>query len=327
MKFIMISWKPRYPLRFAVIEQMMKASYAVFAATLSFVNRSSVEMTNDKRRIESAQVALWEQKLTEARKLPPEERPAQLWLGLRNMGHRNAMDGRDPNVQVIYQKIQEELLSIPGHARYFADEIKRKQKEVAGYPTNTGPRVSYDFNRSLFFRTMAHLPSPETIAVLGEFLSDDIDTPRIKISPNSDWGENPRANSFASTSALSAIGLREPPASTKSYDADPEAHLAKSRAWWEEVKSGRKTFSFVGQKMEYRFKRDGSWDAIPIANPTDDAPAPAAAADTKRPDATSELRNEDSNVSSRGPAWWVYGGSGLTLLIVGVWLWRIKGTR
>lgn len=302
----------------------MKTTHIIVATTLFFVNRSPAEWTNDKRRIESAQVALWEQKLTEARTLPAEERPAQLWLGLRNMGHRNSMEGCSTEVQVIYRKIQAELLSIPSHARYFADEIKREQKEVTEYPTSTGPRVSYDFNRACYFNTLSHLPSPETIAVLGDFLSDDIDTPRIKIAPDSDWGENPRANSFASTITLSAIGLREPPASMKAYDANPEDHLAKSRAWWEEVKAGRKTFSFVGQKVEYRFKPDGTWETIPIANPPDDGPKSATQAGTKLPDPTREHRPGDSEVSSRGPAWWIYGIGGLALLSVGVWLCRKK---
>jgi hypothetical protein len=171
----------------------MKFIYVICAATSYLLSCSQAEWTNDMRRIEAEQIALWEQNLSEARALAPEERMAQLWLGLRNMGHRNSMDGRNSEVQIIYQKIQGELLSISGHARYFAEEIKREQKDVTGFPTNTGPRVSYDFNRTKYFETLVHLPSPETIAVLGEFLSDDIDTPRYRISPVSDWGENPRA--------------------------------------------------------------------------------------------------------------------------------------
>ncbi len=303
----------------------MNTTHMIFGIAFCLVSRSLAEWSTETRRIESEQVALWEQKLTESKGLTPEARPALLWLGLRNMGHRNAINGRSPEVQIIYQKIQHELLSIPGHAKYFANEIKREQKEVAeNEATGNGDRIAYNRNRWYYFKTMAHLPSPETIAVLGDFLSDDIDTPRIKISPASDWGENPRANSFASTITLSAIGLREPPASMKAYDADPEAHLAKSRAWWEEVKSGRKTFSFVGQKVEYRFKQDGTWETIPIANPPDDGPESATQARTKLPDPTREHRPGDSEVSSRGPAWWIYGIGGLALLSVGVWRCRKK---
>lgn len=38
------------------------------------------------------------------------------------------------------------------------------------------------------------------------------------------------------------------------------------------MKGGEIPFSFKGQAVEFRFKSDGTWDTIPIANPPDDTP-------------------------------------------------------
>ena len=302
----------------------MKRSFVILVLSAFLGNRAFAEWTRDTRRIESEQVALWEQKLKDARLAAPAMRPEMLWLGLRNMGHRKSMAGCNPDVRSIYQEIQKELLSIPGHARYFAEEIKREQKEVAEYPTSTGPRISYDRNRSKYFATLSHLPSPETIAVLGEFLSDDIDTPRYRISPDSDWGENPKANSYGSAVTLTRIGLREPPGTRESYDADPVLHLAKTRAWWEEVKSGRRSFSFKGQAVEYRFKPDGTWDTLPIANPPDDRPQSVVGTTLERPIKRPESNRGESPDSPVGQTgWWAILG-GFALVVLGAWFWRKK---
>ena len=96
---------------------------------------------------------------------------------------------------------------------------------------NTGPRVSYDFNRKVYFQTLRHLPSPETISVLGGFLSDDTDTPTVRISPDSDWGENPRANSYHSSWTIMNIGLRDPPVAEEDRNVGVDERLARTRAW------------------------------------------------------------------------------------------------
>jgi len=257
-------------------------TFVVFILLVSGVGdlfAAPVEWTDEKRRIEAEQVALWESKLAEAQGKPPAARPADLWLGLKNMWHRRQnYDGHSPAVDAIYLNIQEELLSIPNHARYFADKIKHEQSSVSQYPMNTGPRVAYDFHRYQYFKTLRHLPSPETISVLGEFLSDDIDTPTVRISPDSDWGENPRANSYHSSWTVMNIGLRNPPVGEEDKKVNVDERLAKTRAWWEEIKSGNRTFSFIRQKVEYRFKPDGMWETIAMLNPPNDAAKPAASA-------------------------------------------------
>ncbi len=50
-------------------------------------------------------------------------------------------------------------------------------------------------------------------------------------------------------------------------------------------KIDRRSFSFKGQKVEYRFKPDGTWETFAMTNPPDDGPKPPhPKADSKRPD-------------------------------------------
>lgn len=236
---------------------------------------------------------------------PSVEAVIELGGHLRGVARYNQPSGSNP----YYYKIQQTLISIPGHARYFQQEIKRGQEAVKDLPTSTGPRVSYDGDRARYFETLSQLPSPEAIAVLGDFLSDDIDTPHPLVSEDSDWGENPRANSFASSFSIARIGLRNEPATLKSYDADPEAHLATTRAWWEEVKSGRKAFSFKGQDVEYRFKPDGTWETIALENPPDDMLEMKESSVKERPPVKSppgdQMQKEETQ--GRNPWLWICG--------------------
>jgi hypothetical protein len=92
------------------------------------------------------------------------------------------------------------------------------------------------------------------------------------------------------------------------------------RAWWDEVKDGDETFSFKGQAVEYRFRPDGAWDTIPIANPPDDGPKPVPALPDsgKRDDSPATV---DSVKTEDHSAWWWLAGIGCTdVAVVFAWL-------
>lgn len=292
---------------------------------LFFLCAFSSAQTEDYRKIESQQLRLWENNLALAKNQPPDERIGFLALGLRNMGYRSKHHKfKSEDVDRVYQELQELMLSTPGHARWFANEIKQKQTKVAPYPTSTGPRVSYDFQRTLCFETLAHLPSPETILVLGEFLSDDVDTPKPLVSEHSDWGENPRANSFFSSKTISGIGLKDPPADSESFDINPEEHLALTRTWWREIQSGRKTFSFKGQKIEYRFRPDGTWETLALGNTPGKAPSYGTTTETRAE------RRPSLSPSEKTPPKFRIQGFWLVLLIAGgllTGLWWLRRNK
>ena len=167
-------------------------------------------------------------------------------------------------------RISATLLALPGHAQYFADLIEAERAALKPWEGNT-----YDLHRCQYLRdTLGHLPSPETVKVLGHYLDDDRDIPPPP-GPDQDYGDMP-ANSIVALEALLCLGMRDAPAPPGRYldsNKTPTV-LAAVRAWFAPIKSGEKTFSFQGQAVEYRFKPDGTWVSTPIANPPDDAPKP-----------------------------------------------------
>ncbi len=94
--------------------------------------------------------------------------------------------------------------------------------------------------------TFPHLPGPETIKALGDYLYDDSDAP-----PPPRPGRNPNgisANSVLASNVLTRIGLIDP----------PRHNLKDQKKWWEKVKAGKRWFAFHGQPVSYRFRPDGT---------------------------------------------------------------------
>ncbi len=288
----------------------MKTTTCVVYLFCGIVRLFAVPMdwTDDDRRLENEQVAFWETLLTEANLKPKQALFEDLWLGFRKMGHRKTWDGHNPKVDAVYEALQNEFLSLPGHAEYFRDKVENDRATILPKETYGG---TYDFNRILAFEALTHLPSPETIKVLGEYLNDERDAAKEPLW-TSDYilmGTGP--NSYYAGKALQNIGLRnadfaqpdtgkEPSRNSSEPDViekymqelfsfsvlQREAQLKPWRAWYAEVKSGQRTFSFKGQNGDYRFKPDGTWETLAMDNPPDDGPRPTKPINTngQRPD-------------------------------------------
>jgi hypothetical protein len=239
---------------------------------------------------------------------------------------------------------QNELLAIPGHARYYAAEVERLIED----PKNVGNEMDLRQRGWFIEDTLGNLPSPETISVLGNYLSDERGLAKV---PSWDghgqlWGLSP--NCVLALRALKQIGLRdlgfaepelrkEPVSSEYAtlelrkqawfdyYTANHETQLKPWRAWWEEIKSGRRSFSFKGQAVEYRFKPDGTWETLAMAAPPDDAPKPASTA------VGTEKRThlqETEAIPPQGSPWAWFVGVAVVLLSGLGWLaWRKFSTR
>jgi hypothetical protein len=254
-------------------------------------------------RNETAQVTLWNINLESSQGKPDEVKISELWLGLRNMGYRKSYPGHSIAVDDIYKKLQSELLSIPGHAEYAREEIEKARLSLGALIYEVG----YERTRARQFETLSQLPSPESVKVLGDYLDDDRDLAEepVWFPDGGVAGLDP--NSLLAVKTLNSIGLRDadfPPPdvgerpSLEDYAVRDKAwrdiwhyeydkrrkELDPWRAWYVEVKSGQRTFSFKGQSVEYRFKPDGTWETIPIANPPDDAPeVPESSPADRRP--------------------------------------------
>lgn len=244
----------------------------------------------------------------------------------------------DPRWHLLYWKAQAALLAIPGHAQYFADALEKERSKLkpGEYMENYTDQVS-----RYLTETLIHLPSPETIKVLGHYLNDDRDTPASPFG-GGDFIPYP-GTAMIAFEAFSKIGLRNLPEvdisvadpsfrDFKEYEAaaiqalrllqrKKEDALATYRAWWLEVESGRQAFSFKGQAVEYRFNPDGTWVSNPIANPPDDAPKPPA----PKPPITSSPEKSPAMATtpSHQPALWPWFG-GVLLVVLGILIWQIK---
>ena len=307
------------------------------------ISSASVTWTEESRCIESEQVALWESKLTETKLKPKEMVLEDLWLGLRNLGYRKTSEGHSLEVDRVYRSLQNELLSISGHAQYFADKIENERAtlKLESY------RGTYDFNRRLAFEALSHLPSPETIKVLGGYLDDERDAAKEAMWDSHGILLSMDPNSERALDALRNIGLRDPgfvdPESGKwpssedyaareeerraVYDylvARRERQLTPWRAWYAELKTGKRVFSFKGQAVEYRFKPDGTWDTIPIAYPPDDTPGVARSKTSDR-QAKPRLAGEVDEPKPRVQKRWLWiGVVGLAILGLLAWILRQK---
>jgi hypothetical protein len=218
----------------------------------------------------------------------------------------------------VIEDIRSELCQMPGHASYFSEAIEAERKRIDGLGVNYGPRVDYDFNRRLAFETLSHLPSPEAIGVLGSYLSDERDFHEIKLSAETDEcvSGGSTGNSTHAIKALENSDLRDKPYQEGSI-VDRGAVKAAWIAWWDEIKSGRRTFSFKGQAVEYRFKPDGTWDTIPIANPPDDGPQLVSVAAPMNSKDDSAPRASTGEQKPNGSWVWIVTGmiGGLALVL------------
>ena len=118
--------------------------------------------------------------------------------------------------------------------------------------------------RTLFMDTMHHLPSPEMLQLLGRHLYDERDKrPKefdyLGASSNADYA----------CGALLQIGLKTSPPPRQTGRGPVEGAMYDKdlwQLWWEQVQAGTRSFSFVGQDVEYRFKKDGTWITTPLTS-------------------------------------------------------------
>ena len=165
----------------------------------------------------------------------------------------------DQNAKDLNLKLQRELINFPNHAKYFAEKIEKLRiPGREGYSGCSDPRK----RMWIFQDSLSHLPSPETIKILGNFLYDTRDTPTAReVRLATDYDLIP-TNDCLAADALGSIGLNKAPLDKKKYSERQDVEIWK--LWYEPVKAGTRKFSFVGQDVEYQFNKDGTWITMPL---------------------------------------------------------------
>ena len=157
---------------------------------------------------------------------------------------------------ILFEKAQVKMLADPNHAKYFQDKIEQARAKLPeGVRRHSGIHNDFETLRCYIIRdTMSHIPSPEIVRALGEYLDDERDTP-----PPNNWLDL-RSNAYLACSALEKIGLKNAPLPPTAGE-NPD-NLATWKLWWGPIKAGNRTFSFEGQDVDYRFRKDGSYEAL-----------------------------------------------------------------
>jgi len=265
---------------------------------------------------ERKQLDYWHEKYSQFQKTQPskEQEIEQLGNFLRVLGFPYKYPTLSSEVAEFRSEIQQRLLQMPEHADYFLNKIKKEQMSVEHLPKKPmGERIAYDDNREKYIEyILVHLPSAETIRVLGELLWDDKDAHEKE--PGDDWSP-PVNNSLLAARALSKIGLRgDYPKPAQSWEGP---NIERWRAWYDEIKSGKRSFSFVGQNVEYRFNPDGSVSTTPINVEGQPTPAPP------KSDSVKQAPVPNASSPARGP-WLVVALITAGLIAAGVWYKRKK---
>lgn len=175
-----------------------------------------------------------------------------------------------PEQREVYFRAREIALAIPGHARYYEEQIEKKRAEVlanskkdwrelnaiqdAGgtYETEAG-YINYS---ETAFRILGHLPSAETVAVLGRYLNDPEgrDGKTLLGFPTDRDDCEVTPNAAQAAAAIRKLGIEHPPfrdeKTLESYGAATE-EIDAWRDWWNEVKAGKRSYRFAGDPTEY----------------------------------------------------------------------------
>jgi len=168
----------------------------------------------------------------------------------------------------VFHAAQEALLSIPGHAKYYQDKIDKMRTELLENSKRTreeiiqmhahGKKVldqpEYLSDTEVAIRTLKFMPSAETVSVLGYFLNDPVgrDGKTLLGRPSARSGDSPPAlsNAQLATDVIRDLGIEHPPF------RDPKGVITSEeidswKDWWNQVKEGKRTYRFIGSKIEY----------------------------------------------------------------------------
>ncbi|RYD21302.1 MAG: hypothetical protein EOP88_11870 [Verrucomicrobiaceae bacterium] len=187
----------------------------------------------------------------------------------------------------VFHAAQAALLSIPGHAQYYRDRIlnaRLEYEKVKGQgeiEKEAGTRTELSNAQTEGFRTMAYLPSVETVRVLGEFLADE--RGYTKLPPDPTMKEIQEAgrevpNCKGAAKALVCLPFVSKPLD-KNWMTLTYEDVAPWREWYEQIKAGNRTFRFEGDPTEYDLNGPASRQAL-------DRIARADKRDTERADGT-----------------------------------------
>lgn len=182
--------------------------------------------------------------------------------------------GSDPVLseekRIVFNRAQTALIAIPVHAKYYQDKIEflraevlanaAKSDEAISRMQDNGEKVVHvsdfeSFGSMIAFPTLRLLPSAESVAVLGYYLNDPVGRDGKTLvggyrhRPGDDFPPSP-CNSEMAAGAMRNLGIEKPPF-TRSAKTMSDQEVDAWKDWWNEIKSGKRTYRFIGSPIEY----------------------------------------------------------------------------
>ena len=250
------------------------------------VELSPKEIQSQKQGLEK-----WSSVADHAANMANDEAISKLGEGIRKTSRLN-MYSINGTLEVN-EKLKNALLAIPGHAKFFRDEINQaraKYEEAlkGGDESLIGETRQNLAGKLLFeFSTLDHLPSVETVGVLGEFLSDERGYVKMPEHPTLDDLTTDVSGSPVFRRAATALGrlpIVNKPVPAKTQFRTPE-DVAPWKLWYEQIKAGKRTFRFEGDATEYDLNGPASKDKLASIQRNDKRDGERAAGQRKMADA------------------------------------------
>lgn len=196
----------------------------------------------------------WRGRLAEVDSMSETEAFDFLGSGLRKLPRQSIFQLEEK--WPIYEQIRTKMLSIPGHAEYYAGEIDTLVAERQQTPVGLA-----DFNREakLIFETLSHLPSEQTVEVLGRYVERTDGARDLRAETLEEWmGSRPDLKGFVplwmmAIDALHALPIENAPEQRMSPTGKPtgKPDWEEWRKWTIRVKEGRLSYKFKGDDKIY----------------------------------------------------------------------------
>jgi hypothetical protein len=155
----------------------------------------------------------------------------------------------------VYQEAQRRLLAIPGHAEFFARKVEQARTASAD------PLSDHDYVNKIqaIFATLGHMPSEETVNVLGKYVEFTADlmpeeAAAEHILRTSGGNGVPYVRlSAEAIAALNELRIENGPPGLNPGIVTPRGtpDYAGWKEWWARVKAGQLSYRFEGDSRIY----------------------------------------------------------------------------
>jgi len=153
--------------------------------------------------------------------------------------------GRDEEQDRVFQRAKKDIVEITGYAKYYQDDLEKLRRLTKDDSTYS---FQYGKAQKKIFQSLGQLPSPETVRVMGDFLNDPEGRNGKDIAgdPISVWNT---VNCKMAVGVLLHLKIEKAPVVKAGQVSFEDVDAWKQ--WWDEIKSGKRTYRFVGSPVEY----------------------------------------------------------------------------